>query len=88
MPGACNGEVMDASEGQPSASTRRAKSPWWLATTSPVAAVILTIVWAALFFWSVLDGRDWDAFRIVHLSVTALLTVAYAVAAGYLARRG
>ncbi len=79
---------MDASASRTSTTARRAKSPWWLATTSPVAAVILTVIWAGLFLWSAIGGSEWDAFRVVQLCVTALLTVAYAVAAAYLARRG
>lgn len=79
---------MDASEDQTSANTNQDKRPWWLATTSPTVAVVLTVIWAGLFLWSALAGGTWDAFHIVRVSVTALLTTVYAITAGYLARRG
>jgi len=66
----------------------RARSPWWLATTSPVIAVILTVLWGGMFLWSAINGGGWDAFRIVQVCVTGLLTVAYAVAAAHLNRPG
>jgi hypothetical protein len=65
-----------------------ARPPWWVITTSPLTALLLSALWAVVIIMTLATGGPTFVWEIVVLACAALLILGYAVSLFWMVRTG